>query len=133
MRDLDWRSFEILVVDDEEDNLDAFRFSFRKSFSLHYAVGGQNALDQLEGLDPAVIVSDQRMPGMSGIEFLKRAKERRPDAVGILLTAYTDLPVLIDAVNSGAVGRYVQKPWDSTELTVIFTQSTSSFPPPPLT
>ncbi len=113
MRDLDWRSFEILVVDDEEDNLDAFRFAFRKSFSLHYALGGEEGLELLERLDAAVVVSDQRMPGMSGVDFLKKAKERRPDAVGILLTAYTDLPVLIDALNSGAVERYIQKPWDS--------------------
>jgi two-component system, NtrC family, response regulator AtoC len=127
MRDLDWRSFDVLVVDDEEDNLDAFRFAFRKSFSLHYAQGGQEALTALEMLDPAVIVSDQRMPAMSGIEFLKRAKERRPDTVGVLLTAYTDLPVLIDAVNSGAVDRYVQKPWDSKELTVILRQAIANF------
>ena len=98
-----------------------------RSFTLHYALGGQAALDELERIDPAVIVSDQRMPGMSGIEFLKRAKERRPDTVGILLTAYADLAVLIDAVNSGAVDRYVQKPWDSKELTVILRQAISSF------
>lgn len=127
MRELDWKSYEVLVVDDEEDNLDAFRFSFRKSFSLHYALGGQAALDLLERIDPAVIVSDQRMPGMSGVEFLRRAKERRPDAQGILLTAYADLSVLIDAVNSGAVERYVQKPWDSKELSVILRQALLSF------
>jgi DNA-binding NtrC family response regulator len=127
MRDLDWRSFDVLVVDDEEDNLDAFRFAFRKAFNLSYALGGEEALATIERLDPAVIVSDQRMPGMSGIELLTRAKERRPDTVGILLTAYTDLPVLIDALNSGAVERYIQKPWDSKELTVILRQAISTF------
>ncbi|MFT3768272.1 MAG: sigma-54 dependent transcriptional regulator [Minicystis sp.] len=127
MRDPDWRGFDVLVVDDEEDNLDAFRFAFRKAFSLHYALGGQEALALLERLDPAVIISDQRMPSMNGIEFLRRAKERRPDTVGILLTAYTDLPVLIDALNSGAVERYIQKPWDSKELTVILRQAIGSF------
>jgi len=127
MRDLDWKSFDILVVDDEEDNLDAFRFAFRKAFNLTYALGGREALETLERLDPAVIVSDQRMPGMNGIEFLRRAKERRPDTVGILLTAYTDLPVLIDALNSGVVERYLQKPWDSKELTVILRQALSTF------
>lgn len=127
MRDLDFRSFDVLVVDDEEDNLDAFRFAFRRSFSLHYALGGAAALEMLERLDPAVIVSDQRMPGMNGIEFLKQAKERLPDTVGILLTAYADLAVLIDAVNSGAVDRYIQKPWDSKELTVILRQAIGSF------
>jgi len=127
VKNLDWKSFDVLVVDDEEDNLDAFRFAFRKSFELHYALGGAQALDMLDRLDPAVIVSDQRMPGMSGIEFLKRAKERRPDTIGILLTAYAELPVLIDAVNSGAVERYVQKPWDSKELTVILRQAINAF------
>ena len=127
MEEQDYRSFPVLVVDDEEDNLDAFRFAFRKAFQLHYALGGPAALDLLDRIDAAVIVSDQRMPKMSGIEFLKRAKERRPDAVGILLTAYADLPVLIDAVNSGSVERYVQKPWDSKELTVILKQAIRTF------
>ena len=127
MRDLDWKSFDVLVVDDEEDNLDAFRFAFRKSFALHYAIGGKEALAMLDRLDPAVIVSDQRMPNMSGIELLTRAKQRRPDAVGILLTAYTELPVLMDAVNSGAVERYIPKPWDSKELTLILRQAIGNF------
>ncbi len=127
MRDLDFRKFDILVVDDEEDNLDAFRFSFRRSFTLHYALGGPAALERLRDLDAAVIVSDQRMPGMSGIELLERAKQIRPDAVGILLTAYADLDVLIHAVNSGAVDRYIQKPWDSKELAVILRQAVTSF------
>ena len=127
MRDLDWRSFDVLVVDDEEDNLDAFRFAFRKSFTLHYALGGQQALDLIERIDPAVIVSDQRMPGMNGIDFLRKAKERRPDTVGVLLTAYADLAVLIEAVNSGSVERYIQKPWDSKELTAILRQAIGNF------
>lgn len=127
MDELDWHSFSVVVVDDEEDNLDAFRFAFRKSFSLHYALGGPAALDLLDRVDPAVIVSDQRMPKMSGIEFLRKAKERRPDAFGILLTAYADLPVLVDAINSGAVDRYVQKPWDSKELSAILRQGIKSF------
>src|SRR6185437_8540901 len=92
-----------------------------------YALGGQEGLELLDRLDAAVIVSDQRMPGMGGVDFLKKAKERRPDAVGILLTAYTDLPVLIDALNSGSVDRYIQKPWDSKELTIILRQAISSF------
>lgn len=127
MDEPDYKTFSVVVVDDEEDNLDAFRFAFRKSFQLHYALGGPAALDLLDRIDAAVIVSDQRMPKMSGIEFLRRAKERRPDAFGILLTAYADMPVLIDAINSGAVDRYVQKPWDSKELTAILRQGIKSF------
>jgi two-component system response regulator AtoC/two-component system response regulator HupR/HoxA len=125
--ELDFSRFPILVVDDEQDNLDAFRFVFRKSFALTYAQGGEQALASLETLDPAVIVTDQRMPGMSGIDVLKHATKLRPDAVGVLLTAYTDMPVLLEAINSGAVYRYVQKPWDSKELAVVLKQSIERF------
>lgn len=125
--ELDWKSFAVVVVDDEEDNLDAFRFAFRKSFQLHYALGGEAGLELLDRVDVAVIVSDQRMPQMSGIEFLRRAKEKRPEAVGILLTAYADIPVLVEAINSGAVERYVQKPWDSKELAAILRQGIRTF------
>jgi DNA-binding NtrC family response regulator len=121
--EIDSTRHPVLVVDDEQDNLDAFRFVFRKSFALHYAQGGAEALSLLSHLDPAVIVSDQRMPGMSGVELLRHAMRIRPDSVGVLLTAYTDLPVLLEAINSGAVYRYVQKPWDSKELAVILRQS----------
>lgn len=126
MRDLDWTSYDVLVVDDEPDNLDAFRFAFRKSFRLHYAGGGDAAVSALATLEPAVIVADQRMPGMSGIELLRHAKRRYPDTYAILLTAYADLEVLIDAVNSGAVDRYVPKPWDSKEFAVILRQGITS-------
>ena len=127
MIELDFTRFPVLVVDDEQDNLDAFRFVFRKAFALTYAQGGEQALSLLETFDPAVIVTDQRMPGMSGIEVLRHAQEKRPDAVGVLLTAYTDMPVLLEAINSGSVYRYVQKPWDSKELTVILRQAIERF------
>ncbi|HEY3595040.1 MAG TPA: response regulator [Polyangiaceae bacterium] len=128
MMELDFTRFGVLVVDDEQDNLDAFRFVFRKSFALTYARGGEEALALLDGgLDPAVVVADQRMPGMSGIELLGHLQRRQPDCVGVLLTAYTDLPVLLEAINSGAVHRYVQKPWDSKELAVILRQGIERF------
>jgi two-component system, NtrC family, response regulator AtoC len=120
---LDPRAFPILVVDDEPENLEAFRFTFRKSFDLTTAGGGEEGLRALRAREFAVIVTDQRMPGLAGIDFLKAAKGLQPDVVGILLTAYTDLAVLIDAVNSGAVYRYVQKPWDSKELGLVIRQA----------
>jgi len=122
MKELDWTDYDVLVVDDEPDNLDAFRFAFRKSFKLHYATGAQDALSALATTEPAVIVADQRMPGMNGIELLAQVKERYPDTYAILLTAYADIDVLVEAVNSGAVDRYVQKPWQSKEFTVILRQ-----------
>jgi len=127
VRDLDWQGFDVLVVDDEQDNLDAFRYAFRKTFRLHFALGGAEALAVLDAVDPAVVISDQRMPSMSGIELLRLAKEKRPDCVGVLLTAYADLGVLMDAVNSGAVDRYLQKPWDQKELEATLKQCITLF------
>ncbi|MEM9696209.1 MAG: sigma-54 dependent transcriptional regulator, partial [Myxococcota bacterium] len=117
----------VLMVDDEVDNLEAFRFAFRKQFRLHYAEGGQEALKRLEELDAAVVVADQRMPRMSGVELLGEVKRRQPSTYGILLTAYADVDVLVDAVNSGAVDRYVPKPWNQKELTAIVRQGIDAF------
>lgn len=119
---IDEPGFDVLVVDDEEDNLDAFRFAFRKSFRLRYALRGDEALAMYERHAPLVVVADQRMPNMSGLELLREIKARRKDTFAILLTAYADLEVLIEAVNSGLVDRYVAKPWDSRELSSILRQ-----------
>ena len=127
MQDVDWLNYDVVVVDDEEDNLDAFRFAFRKSFRLHYAKSGAEALELLLRIEPAVVVADQRMPGMSGIELLRAVKARFPDCHAILLTAYAELEVLVDAVNSGAVDRYVAKPWDSKEFPCVLRQGIASF------
>jgi len=112
----DPKKYPILIVDDEQDNLDAFRFNFRKSFTVLTANGGQEALDILADNDVSVIVSDQRMPKMTGLELLREAEKVRPDAVGMILTAFTDVEVLIDAINLGHIYRYVTKPWDAKEL-----------------
>src|SRR5262249_54688813 len=88
---LDLAQFPVLVVDDEPDNLDAFRFNFKRVFKIHAAGGGEEALGVLKDHDVAVIVTDQRMPKMTGLEFLKAARAVRPDAVGIILTAFTDV------------------------------------------
>ena len=120
---VDLRQHPILYVDDEQDNLDAFRFSFRRSFDVHTALGGEQALQRLQELQPSVLVVDQRMPSMSGLELLAAARARHPDAVGLLLTAYTDIEVLVEAINSGLVYRYMTKPWDSQELRVVLRQA----------
>ena len=113
---LDVKRYPILVVDDEQDNLDAFRFNFRKSFDILTASGGAEALQILEDKEVAVVVTDQRMPKMTGIELLREVRTRQPDAVGIILTAYTDVDVLVEAVNLGQVYRYITKPWDAKEV-----------------
>ena len=119
--------YPVLVVDDEQDNLDAIRFNFGKSFQLLLAASGEEALALARAHDVAVIVTDQRMPRMTGLELLKAARELRPDAVGIIVTAFTDVDVLIEAINLGRIYRYVTKPWDSKELRGILTHAIERF------
>jgi two-component system, NtrC family, response regulator AtoC len=113
---LDVKRYPILVVDDEQDNLDAFRFNFRKTFDIVTASGGAEALQILQDKEVAVVVTDQRMPRMTGVELLREVRPRQPDAVGIILTAFTDVDVLIEAINLGQVYRYITKPWDAKEV-----------------
>jgi Nif-specific regulatory protein len=116
-------AYPVLLVDDELDNLDAFRFNFRKRFDLHTAQSGAAGLEILRQHEVAVIVTDQRMPEMTGTEFLRHAREVRPDAVGIILTAFRDEDVLIETIKLGHVYRYVLKPWDRDEMQAIVDQA----------
>jgi two-component system, NtrC family, response regulator AtoC len=120
---LDLTQFPILVVDDEVDNLDAFRFNFKRVFNIVTAGGGEEALGILGNTDVAVIVTDQRMPKMTGLELLRAARPLRADAVGIILTAYTDVDVLIEAINLGHIYRYITKPWDGKEVRGVLQQA----------
>src|SRR5450755_1901054 len=120
---LDLGKYPVLVVDDESDNLDAFRFNFGRTFQLLLAGSGEEALALARQHDVAAIVTDQRMPKMTGLDLLKAAREIRPDAVGIIVTAFTDVDVLIEAINLGRIYRYVTKPWDSKELRGILTHA----------
>jgi len=113
---VDVKRYPILVVDDEQDNLDAFRFNFRKTFDILTAGSGPEALQILAERDVAVVVTDQRMPKMTGVELLREVRQRQPDCVGIILTAFTDVDVLIEAINLGQVYRYITKPWDAKEV-----------------
>ncbi|MCB0365501.1 MAG: hybrid sensor histidine kinase/response regulator [Bdellovibrionaceae bacterium] len=107
----------ILCVDDEIDNVDALERIFRRHFRVLKATSGAEGLALLkEATDVAVIISDQRMPKMTGVEFLKKTIKTHPDAIRILLTGYTDIESVIDAINSGEVYRYLTKPWDSVDL-----------------
>jgi DNA-binding NtrC family response regulator len=124
---LDLKKFPVLVVDDERDNLDAFRFNFGKAFDLHLAGGAEEALELAKAHDVAVVVTDQRMPRMTGLELLKAMRDLRPEAVGIIVTAFTDVDVLIEAINLGRIYRYVTKPWDSKELRGILVQAIERF------
>ncbi|MCJ8280279.1 MAG: response regulator, partial [Rivularia sp. ALOHA_DT_140] len=108
---------KILVVDDEPDNLDLLYRTFRRDFQVLKADSGSNALKVLaEEGEVAVIISDQRMPEMKGTEFLSKTLPQFPDTVRIILTGFTDIEDLVDAINAGQVYRYITKPWDPEEL-----------------
>lgn len=106
----------ILVVDDETDNVDALERLFRRKYNVLKATSGRQALKQLEDNKVSLIVTDQRMPNMTGVEFLAESMESHPDAIRILLTGFTDIDSVISAINSGQVYRYVTKPWDPVDL-----------------
>ncbi|MGB3204721.1 MAG: response regulator, partial [Crinalium sp.] len=108
---------KMLVVDDEPDNLDLLYRTFRREFNVLKAESGLHALELLatEG-EVAVIISDQRMPEMKGTEFLSKTVPEFPDTVRIILTGFTDVEDLVDAINSGQVYKYITKPWDPNEL-----------------
>ena len=109
-------NYKILIVDDEPANLRLLERLFRREYQIVAATSGAEALEMLQTHDVAVIISDQRMPGMTGIEFLKRAAEMRPHTVRIILTGYTDVNSLVEAINSGVVYKYVTKPWVNEDL-----------------
>lgn len=109
-------NYKILVVDDEPANLRILERLFRRDYEIVSAASGAEALELLRLHDIALILTDQRMPAMTGVEFLKRASEMRPHTVRLLLTGYTDVGALVEAINSGVVYKYVAKPWANEEL-----------------
>ena len=115
---------KILVVDDEPDNLDLLYRTFYREYKVLRAESGPEALNILasEG-GVAVIISDQRMPSMSGTEFLSLTATQYPDIIRIILTGYTDVEDLVEAINSGKVFKYVTKPWDDEELKAVVRQA----------
>ncbi|MGF2037884.1 MAG: response regulator [Nostoc sp. CmiVER01] len=115
---------KILVVDDEPDNLDLLYRTFYRDYKVLRANSGPAALDLLaqEG-EVAVIISDQRMPMMSGTEFLSLTATQYPDIIRIILTGYTDVEDLVEAINAGKVFKYVTKPWEAEELKAVVRQA----------
>jgi signal transduction histidine kinase len=107
---------KILCVDDEPDNVDALERLFRKKYQVFKAVSGAEAIALIDQHEFAVVISDQRMPKMTGVELLGHVFEHQPESVRILLTGYTDIDAVVAAINTGHVYRYVTKPWDSVDL-----------------
>jgi CheY-like chemotaxis protein len=106
----------ILYVDDEVNNLSSFKATFRMQYKILLASSGEEALKILETERVHVILTDQRMPGMTGAKFLEQAVAKFPDPVRILITGYSDMSAIIDAVNKGKIFHHLSKPWDVKEL-----------------
>ena len=106
----------ILYIDDEIHNLNAFKASFRRQFTVFTAESAEDAKKILSENDIHVIISDQRMPRITGIEFFESIIEQYPEPIRILLTGYADINAVIDAINKGQVYKYFSKPWNEEEL-----------------
>lgn len=110
------RRLGLLVVDDESEIVVSLQEVFQKSFEIFHTSSAREALDLFRAHSPKIIITDQRMPGMSGIELLGKIKEINPDTVRILVTGYSDIEVVIKALNEGLAWKYVAKPWVHADL-----------------
>lgn len=125
----DYKKFAIVYVDDEEKSLTNFTRAFGDTFRIFTATNAQDGLKLIEqhGDEIAILMTDQRMPGEKGVWLLERARQLRPRILRILVTAYTDFDAAIEAVNSGAIYKYVSKPWDPAQLDMNLRQGLEFF------
>lgn len=115
----------VLYVDDEIDNLNAFTAYFRRHFNVftaESAIDGKKILEDKEN-NIQIVLTDQRMPEITGVDFLASLVKDSPEIMRILVTGYADLATVIDAINKGEVYRYVSKPWDNVELKNLILQA----------
>lgn len=110
--------YNILVVDDEIPNLEALERTFRGEFRVFTARSGQEAINLMEREEFALILTDQRMPGITGVELLGISLKYFPNAIRMILTSYSDADELLEAINTGQVYRYILKPWNAKELRI---------------
>lgn len=109
---------KILYVDDEKNNLVSFQSYFRKEYEVHTATSVTDALKLLENEHMHIIISDQRMPATTGVEFLEQTLDKHPDSIRMLITGQSDINVVIQAINRGQVTKFLQKPWDWEKLSL---------------
>lgn len=109
---------KVLYVDDEEQNLISFRANFRKEYEVYTAISAEDALTLLSDVQIPIIISDQRMPNTTGVEFLEKTLKLYPDCIRLLITGYSDIENVIEAINRGQISKYIQKPWDWEKLAI---------------
>lgn len=110
------KKISVLYVDDEENNLISFKANFRIKYKVFIAISGDEALKIMEKNAIDIIITDQRMPKMTGVEFLEKVLVKYPEPMRILLTGYADMNAVVDAVNKGKIFHYLTKPWNEEEL-----------------
>lgn len=113
---MDRGKFSILFVDDEEQNLFAFKAAFRREYNIYTANNGPEAIEYLRSNNIQLVITDQRMPEMTGVELLDTIRKEFPKPIRMILTGYSDVEAVINAINAGGVYRYITKPWDKDEI-----------------
>ncbi|HAI83694.1 MAG TPA: two-component system response regulator [Chitinophagaceae bacterium] len=113
---MDHKHINVLYIDDEQHNLTAFKASFRRNFNVFIADSAARGLEIIQENDIHVILSDQRMPNMTGIELFEKLITINPEPIRILITGYADINAVIDAINKGQVYKYLTKPWIESDI-----------------
>ncbi|MBD8487663.1 hybrid sensor histidine kinase/response regulator [Echinicola sp. CAU 1574] len=106
----------VLYLDDEDNNLNSFKASLRRDFKIYTALNAEEGLEVAQNNEIHVVIADQRMPGMTGVEFFEKLVKIKPDPIRILLTGYSDIASVIDAINKGEVYRFIDKPWNIEQI-----------------
>ena len=117
----------ILYIDDEEDNLTVFNATFRRSYKVHLALSGREGLEIMEKHNIHLVITDQRMPDMTGIQFLEQIIPLYPDCIRMILTGFSDVKAIIQAINKGRVYRYITKPWSKEEFKIIMDRALEAY------
>jgi response regulator RpfG family c-di-GMP phosphodiesterase len=121
------KKISVLYVDDEENNLFSFKAVFRVKYQVYTAISGDEALKILSEKPVEIIITDQRMPNMTGVEFLEKVIELYPDPMRLLLTGYADMNAVVDAVNKGKIFHYLSKPWNEEELDITINRAYEAY------
>ncbi|MGC8824476.1 MAG: response regulator [Bacteroidales bacterium] len=117
----------ILYVDDELENLQGFEFLLHRDFDVHVAASAREGLDILQKNTIKVVLTDQRMPEMTGIEFLEKAMTISPETIRIVVTAYSDSDTILQAINQGKAYHFITKPWNNNELRNIIRRAIETY------
>ena len=117
----------ILYIDDEKDNLTVFNAAFRRDYEVHLAISGHKGLEIIKEHNIHLVITDQRMPEMTGIEFLEKIIPQYPDCIRMILTGFSDVEAIIQAINKGRVYRYITKPWDKEEFKITMDRALEAY------